>query len=217
MSTTLARGAAGATPPSQAAVSGSTQAEAEPPFRVHWGCLTRERSAMVDQLFEKSASNCSYSSVPSIAPDIGRNRPRPKHDGTCQGQAQVWPGRGSAPGTCRTTPRCSRKICGAYLRVSGLKEPWREVGVIHSSWSWLDWSAGSIPKTVAIRRAGMGSRPRSRRDSLQIEMLRRLASTAWGTPAACRPCRSQSPTPRLRSGRCGRHGESPERLLRSSM
>ena len=46
----------------------------------------------------------------------------------------------------------------------------------------------NIATTVAIRRVGMGSRPRSRRDSFQTGTSRRFASAACGIPEVCRCC-----------------------------
>jgi hypothetical protein len=53
------------------------QAEAEPPFRVHRGCLTRERSAMVDQPFQKISFKSSPFKRASHCTGHRRNRPRP--------------------------------------------------------------------------------------------------------------------------------------------
>jgi hypothetical protein len=85
----------------------------------------------------------------------------------------------------------------------------------------LEFSLGcwpvSIATTVTIKRTGMGSRPRSRRDSFQIGTPKRSASAACGIPEARRCRRIPEAAPRLREGRCGRHSESLERLLRSSI
>jgi hypothetical protein len=81
--------------------------------------------------------------------------------------------------------------------------------------SFRSAEALSVVTTFAIKRAGIGSRPRSRRDSFRIGTPNRFASAACGMPEACRS--HSTPMPRhvyasaLRSPR-----HTLDRLLGSS-